>query len=40
MTTLSAGELGVANLGGRFFNDVEINGDLEVLTGRPEPAPQ
>jgi hypothetical protein len=30
---LSSGELGVANLGGRFFNDVEINGDLDVLTG-------
>jgi hypothetical protein len=30
---LSSGELGVANLGGRFFNDVEINGDLDVGTG-------
>lgn len=28
---VSSGELGVPNLGGRFFNDVEINGDLEVL---------
>jgi hypothetical protein len=27
----SSGELGVANLGGSFVNDVEINGDLEVL---------
>ena len=28
---VSSGELGVPNLGGRFFNDVAINGDLEVL---------
>jgi hypothetical protein len=29
----TSGELGVANLGGRFFGDVEINGDLDVLSG-------
>jgi hypothetical protein len=32
-TVLSSGELGVANLGGRFVNDVEINGDILVGTG-------
>ncbi|HSD71931.1 MAG TPA: hypothetical protein VLE54_04025, partial [Thermoanaerobaculia bacterium] len=31
-SVLSSGELGVSNLGGRFFNDVEINGDITVGT--------